>query len=199
MLLDKGNKLLTGQSWEQSGESIWICLKERTRKLLNRRFSNISSSEFLTALHKLITKHILWGQNEINEIKIYQSNPSHDSINLAKYNIDPDNISDLVIFLFRFIGLKSKDKIVYSEDIESKGRLAQDWMYHYSNSKLTKLFEVPEFKILFQYVYYNHLESMFNNDSRSSFNKAEYLNVFHEFNKRILKSEDQPNIHKLNL
>ena len=42
-------------------------------------------------------------------------------------------------FLFRFIELKSKDNIKYSESIEFKGELAQSSLYSYSNVKLIKL------------------------------------------------------------
>ena len=45
----------------------------------------------------------------------------------------------MAVFIFRFLGIKSKDDMRYNDEIESKGEEIQDWMYKYSHHKFRRV------------------------------------------------------------
>ena len=155
--------------------------KSENKKLVKRRYTNVYSEEFVAALDKIIVLKVLPEiQSDVD------SQNSKYSFELSELNHDPTWPSDLAIFLYRFIGFKSKDERKYSKDIELKGDLIQNWLYRYSNLKLDKLLNVLEFRILFQYVYYFHFDSMFEKDATLSSNIEEYSKAFNWINNLII-------------
>ena len=141
------------------------CSKIKITNLLNRRYTNVYSSEFIFALEEVIKHHIL------PDIQLSMSTTNlkylFDLSELKKCSEEP---SDLAIFLLRFFGIKSKDENVYNQSIEEKGDLVQNWMYHYSDKKFTELLRVFEFRILFQHAFNCHLKTMLHDNSILSFN-----------------------------
>ena len=155
--------------------------KSINQKLVQRRYTNVLSEEFVSALNKIIIHKVLPEiQSDVN------SKNTKYSFDLSELNHDTTWPSDLAIFLFRFIGFKSKDEIKYDKSIELKGDLIQNWLYHYSNFKLDKLLNVLEFRVLFQYAYYFHFDSMLMKDTTLSTNTEEYSKAFNRVNSLIL-------------
>ena len=155
--------------------------KSENQKLVQRRYTNVYSEEFVSALNKIIIHKVLPDiQSDVN------SKISKYSFDLSEMNHDTTWPSDLTIFLFRFIGFKSKDEIKYNKNIELKGDLIQNWLYHYSNFKLDKLLDILEFRVLFQYAYYFHFDSMLKKDTTLSTNTEEYSKAFNRVNSLIL-------------
>ena len=168
--------------WELSEDSIWTCLKTKINKIVKRRYTNVSSDEFVAALQEIVSNKVL---EEIRpDLSTKNSKYWYDLTNIEQ---NTDISLDLARFLYRFIGLKSKDNIKYSESIEFKGELAQSSLYSYSNTKLIKLWRIMEFKVLYQYAYYFHLNSIFENENWLSDNSEEYLRSFNKINNIILK------------
>ena len=155
--------------------------KNENKKLIKRRYTNVYFEEFVAALDKIIVYKVL---PEIQSDVDYKK--SKYSYELSELNHDPSWPSDLAIFLYRFIGFKSKDERKYSKDIELKGDLMQNWLYRYSNLKLDKLLDVLEFRALFQYVYYLHFDSMLEKDATLSSNREEYSKAFNWINNLII-------------
>ena len=155
--------------------------KNENRKLVRRRYTNVYSEEFVAALNKIIVHKVLPEiQSDVD------SQNSKYSFELSELNHDPTWPSDLAIFLYRFIGFESKDERKYNKNIELKGDLIQNWLYRYSNLKLDKLFDVLEFRVLFQYVYYFHFDFILEKDATLSSNTEEYSKAFDRINNLIL-------------
>ena len=169
--------------WE---DCFWICLKETIDSLSENRFANVKSSEFFEALWNLINKNILSRlKSELKSTKNVLTNSKY-AFNLSELNEHQIDWAGLTIFMFRFIGFKPKDHVKYNKVIEAKGDLIQTWMYNYSQPKLKKLSKLIEFKILYQFAYFNHLDSMFETDSLLSSNRDEHLTAFKRINNVIM-------------
>ena len=152
--------------------------------MLNRRYTNVYSSEFIVALEEIVKHQILpdFLSETNNHTDSINSQHLFESIDLQHTYDEP---TDFAIFLLRFIGLKSNDKTKYNKNIEDKGDLIQSWMYHYSSKNFAELFTVFEFKVLFQHAYNCHLESMLQNDYTLSYNYEEYSATFKRLSNRI--------------
>ena len=88
--------------------------KAENPKLVNGRFRTFKGCLFVAAIKKMIQLHGIANGKE-------------------------GNADDLAVFVFRLLGIKSKDKKKYSNDIESKGEQVQDCMYKYSHHKFKRV------------------------------------------------------------
>ena len=159
--------------------------KEDNIMHVRRRFGNVKSTEFYERIKKLVQTHMLpniLSSSVLNECSYVLNNDTK----LTLLDDTHENHKSLVIFLFRFIGFKPKDKVKYSDNIEQKGQEIQSCMYNYSHPKMLKILEIPEFHVIFKYVYDFHLDSMFEDDMTLKSNKKSYRAAFDKMNKALL-------------
>ena len=157
--------------------------KENTLHV-KRRFGNVKSAEFYERIKKLVQTHMLPNilSTALNECSYVLNNDTK----LSLLDDTHENLKSLVIFLFRFIGFKPKDKVKYSDDIEQKGQEIQSCMYNYSHPKMLKILEIPEFYFIFKYVYDFELDLMLKDDMTLQSNKKIYRAAFDKMNKSLL-------------
>ena len=109
--------------------------------LLNKRYKNVRSNVFYAAIEKMVKKHIYahikFNSNTNN--RLFPALQSSDQPNWRSVNND---LYNLVVFLFRFIGLKSKDNKKYEDEVEAKGEQIQSWLYRYSHPKFVKIWSI---------------------------------------------------------
>ena len=169
--------------------------KESNGNLKRKRFRNVKSNNFITALETMIVTHILpniqkdssFGHQKLSSMQILL-----DMYQSSQFNEDFNN---LVVFLFRFIGFKPKDRVRFRNETEAKGEQIQSCMYSYSHPKMIKTCEILEFKILFQYVYYYHLNSLFEKDKTLSSKREWFMDAFHNMNKLIMTKYNRCRVH----
>ena len=168
--------------------------KEQNKRLIKRRFWNVQSSQFLYTLWNLVNKWIL----PTLKSDMISSDEGHTSLKysfslseLNEYEKDPTN---LAIFLFRFIGIKPKDKMKYSDEIEVKGQQMQQCMYKYSLLKLKELIKTLEFRILFQYAYFNHFDSILDSECLLEDKYEEYMSATSKLNEEVMKISNKHEI-----
>ena len=162
--------------------------KDENPKLVKRRFRNVQSSQFFCSLWRLVSRSILPKLKADMIFWIGSGVTSKYSFSLSDLSKFEEEPTSLGVFLFRFIGIKPKDKVRYSEEMESKGEQMQIWMYKYSLPKLRELSKILEFKILFQYVYFNHLDPILNNEANHFDRREEYMSAFSKLNEEVMKN-----------
>ena len=144
---------------------------------IRKRFKNVSSSELYKGIRDLLQTYIMPNVLSSNFLNEY----SYISV-----NDENEDFKSLVIFLFRFIGFKPKDKVKYSDDIEQKGQKIQSCIYNYSHPKMLKILEIPEFHFIFKYAYDFHLDSILNNDMTLQSSRRKFRTAFDRMNNSLI-------------
>ena len=133
----------------------------------------------------MIIKHIFpqISNMDLNaDNKLLSVIPSSDKPNWGFVNKELDS---LIIFLFRFIGFKPKDKKKFGDEDEMKGEQIQSWMYNYSHPKFIKIWSIPEFRTIFNYIYSFHLERILEEDSTLANWRNEYWEAFRNLHNKL--------------
>lgn len=112
--------------------------KQEFPKLFRKRIINVRVFEILDALEKMCETYI----------------GSECSASIAE-------------FLLKFLGLKPKNIMQYSFSADKRAEIAISCMYNYSYGKFAKLCKVREFCLLFEHLYENHLDVVFEAEKKT--------------------------------
>ena len=112
--------------------------KQENPKLFRKRIVNVRVFEILDALEKMCETYI----------------GSECSATMAE-------------FLLKFLGLKPKNVMQYSFSADKRAEIAISCMYNYSYGKFVKLCKVREFWLLFEHLYENHLDLVFEAEKKT--------------------------------
>ena len=116
--------------------------KRENPKLVRKRFRNVRSNVFYEAIQKMVKKHIAPQLNSDSHIINKLSyTPLSNTQNCGN---EHNKFYSLIVFLFRFIGFKSKDNRKYRNEDEERGQQIQSWMYNYSNPKFIKVWSIEK-------------------------------------------------------
>ena len=143
------------------------------------------SNVFYTAIEKMIIKHINPKMSSLDSNANRKLPPVFTSHNKPNSSFVNKELDSLIVFLFRFIGFKPKYKKKFEDEDEIKGEQIQSWMYNYSHPKFSKIWSIPQFRIIFNYIYSFHLERMLEEDSTLANWRNEYLEAFRNLHNKL--------------
>ena len=114
--------------------------KDENPLLIRKRFRNVKSAVFYEAIKKMINRHInVQISSNLDTKNSLHTNASSDQLSWSHINKDLDT---LIVFMFRFIGFKPKDKKKYGVEDEAIGKQVQSWMYNYSYPKFIQIWSI---------------------------------------------------------